>query len=229
MTNFDQKKFDEFVIKQDVIGFPKEPIKLKSGRISNWYVNWRNVAEDVWLINKLADHVIAFVENRGLSPHCFYGVPEGATKLGTTTQSRWAEKQIDYGPGAYPLPMGRGKPKEDHGDPKDIYFVGMPKGKTIILEDVTTTGESLLKTIDKLLEIEATVIAAIVLTNRNEIGNRGKSVEAVRDKGIPYYTMSNALDLLPLAYEKLQPGEDVAKLVEKYFDKYGIEPIKLIK
>lgn len=228
MTKFDQKQFNEFIIEQNVVGFFEKPITLKSGRISNWYVNWRNVAEDVFLLDKLTDYVINFIEDLELKPNCFYGVPEGATKLGILTQYKWAKKQLDYKSGIYTLSMGRGKIK-DHGDPKDKYFLGIPKGKIIILEDVTTTGGSLLETIDSLLEINVSVVAAIGLTNRNELRDDKRSVqEAVEKKGIPYYAMSNALDLLPKIYKNLQSKGNIAKFVEEYFEKYGVEKINLI-
>ncbi len=228
MKRFNQKKFNEFIINQEIIGFFKEPIKLKSGRLSNWYVNWRNAAGDAYLLDKLTDYVIAFTEDLNLKPDCFYGVPEGATKLGVITQYKWAEKQPDYGAGIYSLPMGRAKPK-DHGDLKDRYFVGTPKGKTIILEDVTTTGGSMLASLEKLQEIGIPVIACIGLTNRNEIRDDKKSVkETVEERKIPYYALSNAVDLLPEIYRRLSPGKDAAKLVEEYFREYGTEKIELI-
>lgn len=228
MTKFDQKQFNEFIIKQNVVGFFEKPITLKSGRISNWYVNWRNVAEDVFLLDKLTDYVINFIEDLELKPNCFYGVPEGATKLGILTQYKWAKKQADYNSGIYTLSMGRGKIK-DHGDPKDKYFLGIPKGKIVLLEDVTTTGGSLLDTIDNLLEINVPIIAAIGLTNRNELRDDKKSVqEAVEKKGIPYYAMSNALDLLPEIYKNLQSKGNIAEIVEEYFEKYGVKKINLI-
>ena len=31
---------------------------------------------------------------------------------------------------------------------------------------------------------------------------------------VPYHSLSNALDLLPLAYQRLQPGRDIAEKVE---------------
>lgn len=228
MGRFIQKEFNEFIINNGLIGFLKEPIRLKSGRLSNWYVNWRNVAEDVYLFDRLTDYVIAFVEDQGLMPDCFYGVPEGATKLSIITQYKWAKRQPNYGPGVYQLAMGRGMPK-DHGDPKDRYFIGAPKGRTVVLEDVTTTGESLIKTIDNLLEAGVSVIASIGLTNRNEIRDDKKIVnEIVESTGVRYYAMSNASELLPQAYSRLQPGEIVARKVEEYFKRYGAEEIKLI-
>jgi len=227
MTKFNQEKFNQFILENKVVGFFEEPITLKSGRLSHWYVNWRNVAEDVFLSDKLSDYVMAFVEDLGLQPDCFYGVPEGATKLGIITQYKWAKESKNYGLGSHILPMGRGKPK-DHGKLKDRFFLGQPKGKVVILEDVTTTGSSLLETIDNLTQAKIQIIAAIGLTNRMEMGDDGKSVkETVEAKGAPYLQMSNALELLPLAYEKLKPGEEIAKKVEEEFQEYGVEKLKL--
>ncbi len=227
MGKFDQGEFNRFALENNVVGFFEKPIKLKSGRMSNWYVNWRNVAEDVFLLDRLTDYIIAFTEDLGLEPDCFYGVPEGATKTGILTQYKWARRSPDYGPGSHALPMGRGKPKE-HGAPKDRYFVGQPRGKTIVLEDVTTTGSSLLTAIDSLAEVGVPVIAAFGLTNRMELRDDGQSVKAaVESKGIPYYALSDAFQLLPEAYKRLNPGEDIARAIEEEFKKYGVRELRL--
>ncbi|MCP4761698.1 MAG: hypothetical protein GY870_07950, partial [archaeon] len=181
---WDKEDFYEFILRNNVIGFFKEAIKIKSGRLSHWYINWRNIAEDVFLLDALTNYVIDFILNLGLKPECFYGVPEGATKLGIITQFKWAKKQHDYAQYAYTLSMGRGKPK-DHGELKDKFFLGIPKGHVVILEDTTTTGGSLIETIDQLLGLNVKIDAAIGLSNRNELRDDGKSVmEAVKEKGI---------------------------------------------
>ena len=228
MAKFNQQEFNQFILENNVIGFFKEPITLKSGRLSHWYVNWRNAAEDPFLLDQLIDYVIAFVEDLELKPDCFYGIPEGATKLGVITQYKWAKKSPNYGLRSHILAMGRGKPKA-YGEPKDRFFIGQPKGKVVILEDLTTTGSSLLETIDNLTQVKAQIIAAIGLTNRMELRDDGKSVkEVVEEKGVPYFQMSNASELLPMIYEKLKPGEEIARKVEEYFQKYGIEQLKLL-
>ena len=229
MAKFNQEKFNQFILENKVVGFFEEPITLKSGRLSHWYVNWRIVAEDVFLLDKLSDCIMAFVEDLGFQPDCFYGVPEGATKLGIITQYKWAKESKNYGSGSHILPMGRGKPK-DHGEPKDRFFLGQPKGKTVILEDVTTTGSSLLETIAHLTQAKIQTIAAIGLTNRMELRDDGKSVkEAVEKKGIPYLQMSNALELLPLVCQRLKPKGEIVKKVEEEFEKYGVEKLKLVR
>ena len=217
----EKDKFENFIIKNKVIGFFNEPIKLKSGRLSSWYVNWRNITADVYLLDKLTDYLLIFVKYLNLKPNCFYGVPEGASKLGIITQFKWAKKQNNYGSDSYILSMGRGMEKE-HGDPKDRFYLGIPSGKVVILEDVTTTGESLINTIKKLKDSKIEIIATIGLTNRNELRDDNKSVEdIVLEEGIPYYAMSNAIDLLP----KLNPNTNITKKIEEYFKKYGVKEI----
>ena len=207
--------FYNLIIENEIIGFFKEPLKLKSGRLSSWYVNWRNISEDVFLLDKLTDYIISFVENLGIKPDCFYGVPEGATKLGIITQYKWAKSQANYSKGAYNLSMGRAKPKQ-HGDPKDKYYLGFPKGKIIVLEDTLTTRGSLIETIENLQSFKVNIIAAIGLTDRNEIRDDGKSVEEViKEKNVQFYAMSNASELLPKAYDKFKPSIEIAKNIEK--------------
>ncbi len=225
---FERNAFNEFIVQNGVIGFFKEPILLKSNRESHWYVNWRTVTESVYLTDKLTDFVLSFAEQNKLEPESFYGVPEGATKLALITQYKYAKRRKDYGGGRYPLAMGRGKPKE-HGEMKDRYFLGMPIGKTIIIEDVTTTGGSLISAIKVLKEAEVEVIAALGLTNRMEKRDDGKTVEeAVKELGVKYIAMSDATDLLPLAYRKTNPGEEIGKKVEEYFKKYGTKEVYLL-
>ncbi len=214
------------MLEHDVAGFYETPIKLVSGRFSPWYANWRTVAGDVRSMDELTDYVIAFVEDLGLSPDCFYGVPEGATKLGVLTQYKWAKGQPDYKTRSYPLAMGRGKPK-DHGEVKDRHFVGVPSGKTIVLEDAVTTGGSLLKTADDLLEAKVNIVAAIALTHRNEKRDDGATVaQALKEKNIPYYALTDAKAFLPKLLRKLQPSDFIKKELENAFEKYGEQPLK---
>lgn len=224
MREFSRTSFNGFVLENRVIGFFEEPVRLKSGRLSNWYANWRRVSDFVYSLDELSDFVISFTRKVCLDPDCFYGVPEGATKLAVITQFKWAREWKRTRYEALALPMGRGKPKK-HGDPRDRFFIGVPVGKTVVLEDVTTTGGSLLNTIGRLKEIGVDVIAAIGLTNRMAKRDSGESVKtAVESLGIPYYAMSNAIELLPMAFRDLQPSEPVADAVAAEFElEFGFE------
>lgn len=227
MERFNQEEFNKFIEENNVYGFFENAITLKSGRKSHFYANWRNVVEDVWLTERLAEFVILYVESISLSVDTFYGVPEGATKLGLITQFKWARRFANYGRGSHALAMGRAKPK-DHGEPKDRYFVGMPLGNCVVIEDVTTTGGSLLQTLAGLTEAGVRVSGVISLTNRMEKRDDGLSVEeAVEKKGFPFYSMSSSLDLLPVMDKKLNPDDFIRDAIEQEFRKYGVKEIKL--
>jgi orotidine-5'-phosphate decarboxylase len=227
MGFFDQEKFNDFVIDNDVMGFFEEPITLVSGRKSYFYFNWRDVLSDVWLTDKLVDFVFEFVRDLGLGADCFYGVPEGATKLGVLAQDKWAKRSVDYNKSSHTLAMGRAKPKE-HGDPKDKFFVGMPKGKTVVIEDVTNTGGSLVRTLDGLKNAGVNVIAVLSLTNRMMKNDEGISVkESVESRGVKFYNMSSSLEVFPEALKKLQPTDEVIEGLGIEFDKYGVEKLKM--
>lgn len=226
MREFDQKEYNRFLIENNVIGFFEEPITLKSGRISNWYANCRDLLDRVGVMDRLTDFVLAFADEKSLSTDYFYGVPEGATKLAVILN--YKKGKLDNNENQA-LVIGRGKPKE-HGDPKDKYFIGPAKegDKVIVIEDVTTTGGSLIDTVKHLQESNIDIIAAIGLVNRMEKRDDGKSVEKIiNELNVPYFAMGNSIDLLPMARDVSNPSDSVLEEVEKYFNRYGIEPLKL--
>lgn len=228
MSMFDKDAFNQFIIENEVVGFFDKAVTLKSGRTSHWYVNWRTLSSDVYLVDQLADHLMCFANDNHLNPDMFYGVPEGATKLGIIATYKLAKASPNFKVGSFRLSMGRGRPKE-HGVPKDRYFVGEPEGRVVVVEDVTTTGGSLLDEIDKLKDAGVDVVASIGLTNRMELTADGQSVEdAVNAKGVPYYSLSEATSFLPEAYKILNPHVDIAKAIESEFREYGVRPIALI-
>lgn len=224
---FDQEEFNNFVIDKKVLGFFDQPITLVSGRESCWYFNWRDIASDVFLLDRLSDFLLSFVADKQIELDCFYGTPDGATKLAVVSQYKWAQTQANYGESSHVLPMGRKKPK-DHGAAKDRYFVGEPKGKIVVLEDVTTTGGSLLDTVKQLQSLDKQVVAAIALTNRNALMNDRIHVsQALEEIGVEYYAMANALDLLPRIVSLQRPPDSIRTSIIQEFDQFGVEAIQL--
>ncbi|HIH37815.1 hypothetical protein J4460_00250 [Candidatus Woesearchaeota archaeon] len=221
---FDKKAYCMFILNQDVIGFFDEPITLKSGRISQWYVNCRNLWGRYGVTEQLISFLLAFTKEKNLHPDYYYGVPEGATGFAILLNYEKAKAQ---GNNDAKLVYGRGKPK-DHGAPKDKYFLGpAEKGdKVIILEDVTTTGGSLLTTLASLREAGIDVVGAIGLVNRMERRDDTVSVEEkLKKEGIPYYFLAGAHEILPLARKKVHPKQEIIAAVENYFKEYGTVPL----
>ncbi len=228
MQTFNQEEFNNFIKENNIYGFFEEPITLVSGRISHFYVNWRDITKDVWLTDRLTDYIISFVKEKNIKADTFYGVPEAASKLGILTQYKWA-KMSDYFKGSHSLSMGRAKAK-DHGMPKDRFFVGMPEGKVVVIEDLVTVATNLVPTLEKLREAGVDISAVVVLANRMERRDDGLSVrEAVEKMGIQFFEMSSALEILPAMYEKTQPDDEIGRKVEEYYRRYGLEQIKLVK
>ncbi len=225
---FDQKEFENFILNNKVIGFFKKPILLKSKRLTHYYINWRNVTQDVFLIDKLSDYIISFVKQKKIDFDCFYGVPEASTKLALIAQYKFAKNSKNFSLGSHCLPMGRKYPK-DHGEPKDRYFIGAPKGKVLILEDVATTGSSIFETLKILKKIKVKIVGVLVLTNRMEKTKEGISVkEKIEKKGISFFEMSNVFSLLPKACKKFNPKKEIIREIERYYQNYGIEKLKLL-
>lgn len=227
MKEFSSGEFYEFIEENNVYGFFKTPITLKSGRTSHFYANWRTVVSDVYLADRLAGFLCAFVRSQKIGADTFFGVPEGATKLGILAQYKWAVSSDGFCKGSHVLAMGRAKPKA-HGDPKDRYFVGEPRGRTVVVEDVTTTGGSLYDTLVSLKNAGVHVEAVISLTNRMEKRDDGSSVEdLIGNLGLRFYSMSTAPEMLPRIYKRIQPGPDIGRAVELEFEQYGVVPVRL--
>ena len=138
------------------------------------------------------EYIIKFTLEKKLEPDCFYGVPEGMNTLATLTQNKWIEMNVKKNPSkTYRFPLGRKESKKDYGKEENKDFVCCPDGKIIILEDTLTTGGSLIKNIDKVLELENVKIIAIYgLTDRIRKNSDRRKIESLK---IPYH---------PLSYEK---------------------------
>lgn len=228
MKAFNQKKFNKFLIQQKVVGFFEQPITLKSGRLSYWYANCRNLLDYAGVMDKLIDFIHSFSNEKALNPDYFYGVPEGATKFALILNYKRARLLKNKN---YPLIIGRGKPKE-HGDPKDKYYIGPIKEgqNVVVLEDVTTTGGSLIDAIAALREAKVNVVAAVGLVNRMEKRDDGLSVEEkLKEINVPYYAMSDAFQMLPLAVKSYKPSPEIIAHVEEGFKQYGVSELKLRK
>lgn len=206
----------DFVIEHDVLGFFEEPITLKSGKISKWYVNWRTATADVFLMDQISQAVLDFVDAQGIEVDCFFGVAEGASKLGVLTQYKAALTSKAFAKGSHTLAMGRAKPKE-HGAAKDRFFLGEPRGRVLVLEDVTTTGGSLFACLAQLKELDVDIVGALCLTDRslNEAGH-STVAQQLHKQGVPFYAMSHAGQLLPRAVAKHDLDEETrAQLVRE--------------
>lgn len=236
---FDKAAYISFLLENKLVGFFESPVKLKSGRLTSFYVNMRKASEDVCTIETLSEFLLNYVKDlvtKGdLSslPRTFYGVPEGATKLGIITQYRYSKTSENYAPGAFTLAMGRGKRKE-HGLPEDRDFLGIPKSPTVVIEDVTTTGGSLIECIKTLHSAGIEISAAIGLIDRGEKTDSGLSVKDavsrtanLKGGAIKYFSLATSFELLPEAARILKPSIQVLEAIRKEFREFGTKEIAI--
>ena len=218
---FNLNFFNEFMLKNNTLQIYDNQINLVSGRKTYMYANCRNLLNTVGKIDQLTDFILDFVEDNNIKIDYFFGVPEGATKLGDILNYKMGKRNNNVN---QCLVIGRGKPKE-HGMVKDKYFIGDAKenDKVIVVEDVTTTGGSLLKTIDKLKEFNIKVVAVIVLFDRMQKTEDGKSVgEKIAEAGVEFLSLTNASLLLPLLLKKNPPIQETYKRLVEEFKQYGV-------
>ncbi len=228
MPHFDHNAFDAFALDHGVVGFSQEGFVLASGRPSHWYANWRNLTHEVSTMGILADFVLDYCFDRALHPAFFYGVPEGASPLALIVQYKYVCERLGGIPG-HPLVMGR-KSQKAHGAPQDRFFIGGAQGSSVILEDVTTTGGSLLKEVEKFASLSnMPVLATVSLLDRMELRSDGNTVEqAIAEYGISHFSLTTAERILPQAYKRLQPGEAIGRAIEGEYREHGARPIRLL-
>ncbi len=226
---FDQEEFNKFIIDSNVVGFFPEGKTLKSGRFSYWYANCRNLTDTVGSAENTSDFLINFIDDNIEYFDFIFGVPAGVTKLADIANYKigMAGDNPDH-----PLVIGRESAKIGHGDSKDAYFIGpVNKGdQIVVVEDVTTTGGSMLKTLDQLKGFGADVVGVVALVNRMEFGEDGKRsvADLVAEKGSKYYAMSTADQLIPLAVAKYKPSEEFLKKFQDNYNESAISKINVI-
>jgi len=209
------KSFDEFVLEKKIVGFSEDPFTLASGKKSHFYVNWRECSEDLASFYELLFLIVPLVKKEFPEADCFYGVPEGGTKLGLFLQYEIFAKAAFEKKETVPFAMGRAKPKE-RGPIGSRFFLGMPKGKTVIVEDVATTGESLLKALEVLKDCpECLPVGVVVLTDRGGKTSEGRFLKDVlKEKNIKYIALTKGKDLL----SQMKIPEDIFKKIQGEFE-----------
>ncbi len=220
---FRKNEFMRFMLENNVIKFFSKPVKLKSGRYSHFYINWRSVTNSVKKIDELSDYLINFIDDNEIKFDCLFGIPEGATKIAIITQYKYAKKYENSRD--FLLVMGRGKVK-DHGLLEDKFFIGVPKGKVVIIEDVVTTGSSILKWVNIIQEVGAKIVGVIALTDRYEKSIMDKHIsEILKEMKIPYYYLVNALEILPKAFDFYGAEPTIIREIVKYYEKFGVDKL----
>ncbi len=155
---------------------------LASGRTSNYYIDGKMTCMDPEGATAIADAVLA--EIKDLPVDAVGGMDMGATPIVGAVATR--SFQIGR-----PLPVFVvRKDVKEHGTKKPIEGPLVAPCKVVIIDDVVTTGGSILKAIDAVQKVGCEVLLAITVLDRN-----AGAAESLRERGIPYCALTTLADL----------------------------------
>ena len=192
------KEFAIFLYKNNIIRFGN--FTLASGKNSSYYVDLRLIPSYPHQFRKMIKNLQnLIVEKTGLDDFdCLASVPTG----GLVVTSALAIEIVK------PLIYVRSKPKE-HGTTKSIEGKISAGMKVVMVDDVVTTGTSVLNGINQLKEAGLLVSDLHVIINRLEGADK-----ALSDIGVQTHQLTDILEITDILFQ------------EKLIDKEIFEKIK---
>jgi len=192
------KEFATFLYKNGIIKFGD--FTLTSGKSSSYYIDLRLVPSYPHQFRKMIKNLQnLIVEKTGLDDFdCLASVPTG----GLVVTSALAIEIVK------PLIYVRSKPKE-HGTAKSIEGKISAGMKVVMVDDVVTTGTSVLNGINQLKEAGLLVSDLYVIINRLEGADK-----ALSDIGVHTHQLTDILEITDILFQ------------EKLIDKEIFEKIK---
>ena len=197
------KEFVTFLHQKEIIKFGD--FTLASGKSSSYYVDLRLVPSyphEFRMMVKYLENQIT--EDIGLENfESIVSVPTG----GLVIASALAIETVK------PLIYVRSKPK-DYGTSKSVEGKIHDGMKVVMIDDVATTGGSVVNAIKSLTEVNVPVKDAYVIVDRMEGAD-----EALAEQGVKIHSMLNILQITEILYEQKIIDEDILDKVKKQISK----------
>lgn len=149
---------------------------LTSGATSDYYIDIKKASTNPKILKKIAEAMVDFTKGYDL----LAGMELGAVPLVVALS---LETGIPY--------VIIRKEKREHGTGKQIEGGDVTDKRVLIVEDVTTSGGSVIKTIDILKTNKATVDTVVCVVDR-ESGTR----EKMEKSGIGFFPLISVSDIL---------------------------------
>lgn len=193
------KEFASFLYKNEVIKFGE--FTLASGKKSPYYIDLRLVPSNPHIFRKMIKTLQADIsENIGLdSIDAIVSVPTG----GLVIASALAFEIVK------PLIYVRNKPK-DYGTSKSVEGKIWPGMKVLMIDDVATTGGSVINAIKLLKSQDIEIRDAYVMVNRLEGAD-----EALKIEGVKIHNITDILEISKSLYEEKLIDEKILSSVKQ--------------
>lgn len=196
------KEFSTFLMQKEIIKFGD--FTLASGKKSSYYVDLRLVPsyphQFRTMVKKLQNNI---AEDIGLdSFDSLVSVPTG----GLIIASALAIEIVK------PLIYVRSKPK-DYGTTKSIEGQIHKGMRVVMIDDVATTGGSVVNAIKSLKDANITIEDAYVIVNRMEGAD-----EALKELGVKLHSLANVMQITQALHEQKFIEDDILEKVRKQIE-----------
>jgi orotate phosphoribosyltransferase len=197
------KEFATFLHKKGIIKFGD--FTLASGKHSSYYVDLRLVPSYPIEFRKMVKYLESQIgEDVGLDNFdSIVSVPTG----GLVIASALAIETVK------PLIYVRSKPK-DYGTSKSVEGKIHDDMKVVMIDDVATTGGSVVNAVKSLKEVNISVKDAYVIVNRMEGAD-----ESLLKLGVTMHSVLNILQITEALFEQNLIDEDVLEKVKNQINK----------
>jgi len=193
------KEFAIFLYKNNIIRFGN--FTLASGKNSSYYVDLRLIPSYPHQFRKMIKNLQnLIVEKTGLDDFdCLASVPTG----GLVVTSALAIEIVK------PLIYVRSKPKE-HGTAKSIEGKISAGMNVVMVDDVMTTGTSVLNGIKQLKAEGLSISNVCVIINRLEGADK-----ILNSVGVTLHQLTDILEITEILFQEKLIGEDILEKIKK--------------
>jgi orotate phosphoribosyltransferase len=197
------KEFTTFLFKNDIIKFGD--FTLASGKKSSYYVDLRLVPSYPHEFRKMVKYLEnEIMQDIGLEKFdSIVSVPTG----GLVIASALAIETVK------PLIYVRSKPK-DYGTSKSVEGKIHDNMKVVMIDDVATTGGSVVNAVKSLKEVNVAINDAYVIVNRMEGAN-----EALEELGVKMHSVLDILQITEILHDQNLIDQEILDKVKKQINK----------
>lgn len=195
-------KISKLLLECDAIKFGE--FVGSSGRILPYYIDLRLIPSHPGIFHKVVSEYIKLIEKNNIEFDRIAGVPVGALPFASAIAYKMKK----------PLLILRKEPK-GHGRGKQIEGLLNNGEKVLVIEDLVTTGGSVIKT-KKVLESEGVVVSDVaVLLDRLECGE-----ENLKNNGLKLHAVTDTMAVISELKEEYLISDENYNQILEYISKF---------
>ena len=204
--------FSKYIIDKEIIKFGK--FKLKSGRISPYFFNFGSFNNST-MLQELGEFYADYIYENNIQCDLIFGSAYKGIPIALATSLMLKNKYNINKEFAF-----NRKEAKKHGDGGNMVGASMARKKVLAVDDVLTSGKTVLETINLIEENKAELSGFLVALDREENyveGNEKASTYIKTELGVPLYSMSKIEDVLKVLRERNRV--DIINKIEMYLEK----------